>query len=171
MTNWDNYSAIDQITKCQFECEGGPLENNVAWRWLKERINDGLPETLEEWIKHDQLQRIKIKLQGENLAWDIERTLAAERADALRIGQPMGVDCSPDKAQPHRVQPVQHGRRPLRVPPIRRQLAKMRRFFRPDRCRRGCIAHPPSLTGRAPRGEGSCGKESCGKVRHAWPGS
>jgi L-alanine-DL-glutamate epimerase-like enolase superfamily enzyme len=46
---------------------------------LKERINDGLPETLEEWIHHDNLQRIKIKLQGENLAWDIERTLAIDR--------------------------------------------------------------------------------------------
>ncbi|MFD0895296.1 mandelate racemase/muconate lactonizing enzyme family protein [Luteolibacter ambystomatis] len=46
---------------------------------LKERVNDGLPETLGEWIKRDGLQRIKIKLQGENLEWDIARTVAIDR--------------------------------------------------------------------------------------------
>ena len=46
---------------------------------LKERVNDGMPETLSEWIRRDGLQRIKIKLQGENLAWDIERTVSIDR--------------------------------------------------------------------------------------------
>jgi L-alanine-DL-glutamate epimerase-like enolase superfamily enzyme len=46
---------------------------------LKERLDDGLPETLAEWIKRDGLQRIKIKLQGENLEWDIARTVAIDR--------------------------------------------------------------------------------------------
>ena len=46
---------------------------------LKERLNDGLPETLSEWIRRDGLQRIKIKLQGENLEWDIARTVAIDR--------------------------------------------------------------------------------------------
>ncbi|MCW1924315.1 hypothetical protein OKA05_17245 [Luteolibacter arcticus] len=46
---------------------------------LKERVNDGLPETLAEWIRRDGLQRIKIKLQGENLDWDIERTVSIDR--------------------------------------------------------------------------------------------
>jgi L-alanine-DL-glutamate epimerase-like enolase superfamily enzyme len=46
---------------------------------LKERVNDGMPETLAEWIRRDGLQRIKIKLQGENLAWDIERTVSIDR--------------------------------------------------------------------------------------------
>jgi L-alanine-DL-glutamate epimerase-like enolase superfamily enzyme len=45
----------------------------------KEKINDGLPETLAEWIRYDKLQRIKIKLQGENLEWDIARTVAIDR--------------------------------------------------------------------------------------------
>lgn len=31
---WNIRSAIEQIQKCQFECEGGPLENNDAWRWI-----------------------------------------------------------------------------------------------------------------------------------------
>ena len=46
---------------------------------LKERVNDGMPETLAEWNRRDGLQRIKIKLQGENLAWDIERTVSIDR--------------------------------------------------------------------------------------------
>jgi L-alanine-DL-glutamate epimerase-like enolase superfamily enzyme len=46
---------------------------------LKERINDGLPETLAEWIEFNGLTHIKIKLQGEDLKWDIERTVNIDR--------------------------------------------------------------------------------------------
>src|SRR5262245_12572490 len=46
---------------------------------LTERINDGLPETLAEWIKFNGLTHIKIKLQGEDLKWDIERTVNIDR--------------------------------------------------------------------------------------------
>src|SRR5215813_6760886 len=46
---------------------------------LKERINDGLPETLAEWIKFNGLTHIKIKLQGEDLKWDVERTVNIDR--------------------------------------------------------------------------------------------
>jgi len=46
---------------------------------LTERLDDGLPETLGEWIRRDNLQRIKIKLQGENLEWDIARTVEIDR--------------------------------------------------------------------------------------------
>lgn len=46
---------------------------------LKQRINDGLPETLAEWIKYNGLTHIKIKLQGEDLKWDIERTINIDR--------------------------------------------------------------------------------------------
>lgn len=46
---------------------------------LKERIHDGLPETLAEWIRFNGLTHIKIKLQGEDLQWDIERTINIDR--------------------------------------------------------------------------------------------
>lgn len=46
---------------------------------LAQRINDGLPETLAEWIKFNGLTHIKIKLQGEDLKWDIERTVSIDR--------------------------------------------------------------------------------------------
>lgn len=40
---------------------------------------DGLPRTLAEWIRWNGLFNIKIKLQGESLDWDVERTLAVDR--------------------------------------------------------------------------------------------
>jgi L-alanine-DL-glutamate epimerase-like enolase superfamily enzyme len=46
---------------------------------LKERISDGLPETLSEWIGYNGLTHIKIKLQGEDLKWDVERTADIDR--------------------------------------------------------------------------------------------
>jgi len=35
---WDRDTALAQIEKCDFECEGGPLANNVAWRFLKDAL-------------------------------------------------------------------------------------------------------------------------------------
>ncbi|HEV3417883.1 MAG TPA: mandelate racemase/muconate lactonizing enzyme family protein, partial [Pirellulales bacterium] len=43
------------------------------------RINDGLPETLPEWIAADGLTHLKIKLAGDDLAWDVDRVLSVER--------------------------------------------------------------------------------------------
>jgi L-alanine-DL-glutamate epimerase-like enolase superfamily enzyme len=51
-------------------------------------VGDGLPETLREWIRRDGLVRIKIKLQGDDLSWDVERTLAIDRiASAMQDEQ------------------------------------------------------------------------------------
>jgi len=46
---------------------------------LKTRLNDGLPETLAEWINFNHLTHIKIKLQGEDLKWDINRVVDIDR--------------------------------------------------------------------------------------------
>ena len=43
------------------------------------RVNDGLPETLPEWINYSGLTNIKIKLNGEDLKWDVDRVLAVDR--------------------------------------------------------------------------------------------
>lgn len=38
MTNpWTLATAIEQIERCGFECEAGSIENNAAFRWLKEQ--------------------------------------------------------------------------------------------------------------------------------------
>ncbi|MCX6901305.1 MAG: hypothetical protein NT105_21720 [Verrucomicrobia bacterium] len=49
---------------------------------VKERLNDGLPNTLGEWIVKDQLTHLKIKLNGDNADWDVNRVLAIERVVA-----------------------------------------------------------------------------------------
>jgi hypothetical protein len=43
------------------------------------RIGDGGPENLREWIERDGLTHLKIKLQGEDLRWDIERVVEVDR--------------------------------------------------------------------------------------------
>jgi L-alanine-DL-glutamate epimerase-like enolase superfamily enzyme len=52
-----------------------PLEEGDIQR----RINDGLPETLPEWIQHDGLTHLKIKLNGDDLNWDVERVVHVDR--------------------------------------------------------------------------------------------
>ena len=47
---------------------------------VRKRIGDGLPETLPEWIRHSGLTHIKIKLNGEDLKWDVDRVVAVDRA-------------------------------------------------------------------------------------------
>ncbi|MCZ2147879.1 MAG: hypothetical protein LC126_08875 [Bryobacterales bacterium] len=46
---------------------------------IQKRINDGFPETLPEWIRYNGLHHIKIKLQGDELKWDIERVIHIDR--------------------------------------------------------------------------------------------
>ena len=45
-------------------------------------INDGLPETLPQWIAADGLTHLKIKLNGDDLDWDVNRVLAIEAVSA-----------------------------------------------------------------------------------------
>jgi L-alanine-DL-glutamate epimerase-like enolase superfamily enzyme len=45
---------------------------------LPQRVNDGLPETLPEWINHDELTHLKIKLNGDDIAWDVDRVVSVE---------------------------------------------------------------------------------------------
>lgn len=47
---------------------------------IASRIDDGLPETLGEWIAADGLTHLKIKLNGDDLDWDVDRVAAVERA-------------------------------------------------------------------------------------------
>lgn len=45
-------------------------------------VNDGLPETLGQWILADGLTHLKIKLAGDDLHWDVERVVGVERVAA-----------------------------------------------------------------------------------------
>jgi L-alanine-DL-glutamate epimerase-like enolase superfamily enzyme len=49
---------------------------------VRQPVGDGLPETLADWIRHDGLTHLKIKLNGDDLGWDVTRVLAVERVAA-----------------------------------------------------------------------------------------
>ena len=57
---------------------------------IKQRVNDGLPETLPEWINYNGLTHFKIKLDGDDLKWDSERVLSVDRV-ATETEQKRGV--------------------------------------------------------------------------------
>jgi L-alanine-DL-glutamate epimerase-like enolase superfamily enzyme len=46
---------------------------------LTQPVGDGLPETLGEWIRHDGLTHIKIKLNGDDQDWDVNRVVRVDR--------------------------------------------------------------------------------------------
>lgn len=54
-------------------------------------VADGLPETLAEWIVADGLTHLKIKLNGDDLAWDVARVAAVE-AVANEVQSLRGID-------------------------------------------------------------------------------
>jgi L-alanine-DL-glutamate epimerase-like enolase superfamily enzyme len=45
-------------------------------------VGDGLPETLPEWIRFNGLTHLKIKLNGDDLAWDVDRVARIDRVAA-----------------------------------------------------------------------------------------
>lgn len=47
---------------------------------VKKPVGDGLPETLPEWMKYNGLTHVKIKLNGEDIKWDIDRVLRVDKA-------------------------------------------------------------------------------------------
>jgi L-alanine-DL-glutamate epimerase-like enolase superfamily enzyme len=49
---------------------------------ITDHVGDGLPETLGGWILADGLTHLKIKLAGDDLAWDVQRVVAVERVAA-----------------------------------------------------------------------------------------
>lgn len=49
---------------------------------IAKRIGDGLPETLPEWISFNGLTHLKIKLNGDNLQWDVERVVRIDLVTA-----------------------------------------------------------------------------------------
>ena len=49
---------------------------------IRQRIDDGLPETLPEWIRRDGLTHLKIKLNGDDLGWDVDRVVRIDRVTA-----------------------------------------------------------------------------------------
>lgn len=68
--DWTVQTAIKQIESCDFECIAGPLENNAAWRWLKEKIVRD--------IEHGDMVRALVKKPG-----DIIPQLTEDKVDLI----------------------------------------------------------------------------------------
>ena len=49
----------------------------------KNPLNDGLPETLPEWINHNGLREFKIKVNGTDLKWDLDRVMHIDKVATL----------------------------------------------------------------------------------------
>jgi hypothetical protein len=64
-----------RMTLCHLISAVDPIEDFEN----KTPIKDGLPETLPEWIHHNGLLEFKIKVNGTDLKWDIERVLHIDR--------------------------------------------------------------------------------------------
>jgi L-alanine-DL-glutamate epimerase-like enolase superfamily enzyme len=58
---------------------------------VQQPVGDGLPETLREWILHDGLTHLKIKLNGDDLDWDVERVVCVDRI-AAEAQQERGIE-------------------------------------------------------------------------------
>ncbi len=46
---------------------------------VRQPVGDGLPESLADWIPTDGLTHLKIKLNGDDLDWDVNRVLGVDR--------------------------------------------------------------------------------------------
>ena len=57
---------------------------------LGEPVGDGLPETLAEWIPFNGLTHLKIKLNGDDLAWDVDRVVRVDRVARAGSTSPRG---------------------------------------------------------------------------------
>lgn len=66
MPLYHSVGAIDPLTRAE----------------VTQPIHDGLPETLGEWIEHSGVDHIKIKLNGDDLDWDVNRVLNIEAVAA-----------------------------------------------------------------------------------------
>jgi len=64
-----------RMTLCHLISAVDPIEDFEN----KNPIRDGLPETLPEWIHHNGLLEFKIKVNGTDLNWDIDRVVHIDK--------------------------------------------------------------------------------------------
>lgn len=120
MTDWNRDSALAQIEKCQFECIGGPIENNVAFRWLSERLKEG-PKFLpgqQVWFEvATEVNDIKlskwvlfwvcgVNMSSSSIARTWTYSLTTDRPDAYHYGKVLFPSVAEDKLHESKPEPV-----------------------------------------------------------------
>ena len=68
-----------RMTLCHLISAVDPIEGFEN----KNPLNDGLPETLPEWINHNGLREFKIKVNGTDLKWDLDRVMHIDKVTTL----------------------------------------------------------------------------------------
>ncbi len=83
----DPYIATQPAKKIRMYHSAG-ASDPLTRAEITKPIGDGLPETLEDWIRYSGVTAIKIKLNGNDLVWDVDRVAAihqvTEQAQAKR---------------------------------------------------------------------------------------
>ncbi len=74
----DKYTLREPVASLPLYHLVGALDPLTAGD-VVDRPKDNLPVTLPEWIAADGLTHLKIKLNGDNLDWDVNRVLSIER--------------------------------------------------------------------------------------------
>jgi L-alanine-DL-glutamate epimerase-like enolase superfamily enzyme len=74
----DSYVAREPAKKIRMYHSAGASDPLTA-REVSKPINDGLPESLEDWIPYSGVTAIKIKLNGNDLVWDVDRVAAIHK--------------------------------------------------------------------------------------------
>jgi len=74
----DQYIAHAPAKKIRMYHSAGASDPLTAHDITK-AIGDGLPETLEGWIPYSGITAIKIKLNGNDIAWDVDRVVSIHR--------------------------------------------------------------------------------------------
>ena len=84
----DRYIAREATKKIRMYQSVG-ASDPLTMTEVTKPIADGLPETLQEWIPYSGVTAIKIKLNGNDLAWDVDRVASIHRvtsdAQAKRV--------------------------------------------------------------------------------------
>jgi L-alanine-DL-glutamate epimerase-like enolase superfamily enzyme len=86
----DHYLLLEPVARMPVYHLVGALDP-ITGADVKKPINDGLPETLEEWIRYNGLTHLKIKLNGDDLNWDVERVVTVGRT-IQEVNAKRGVD-------------------------------------------------------------------------------
>jgi L-alanine-DL-glutamate epimerase-like enolase superfamily enzyme len=73
----DEFVSVDPISELPVYHLVGALDA-LTEADIATPVGDGLPETLGEWIVRDGLTHLKIKLNGDDLAWDLARVMAVD---------------------------------------------------------------------------------------------
>lgn len=79
---WDIHSAVKQIKGCDFECEAGPLTNNVGWAWLASTLESGPKYALGQLVYYE----VSAEVGGVRISNSVRFTIVGIRMDSTADG-------------------------------------------------------------------------------------